>query len=170
MVTHSSILAWRIPWTEEPGGLQSMGPQRIRHNWVTNTFTFWNYNLKQKISKINLLQHRQAHELYRLNSWLLFINQIMNCSVSCPFQTQESYVDVLSPRILFHFPAWKTSAIIAFTQLNIQWWIIQITFQSISTLRVTNSILTEIVFKILYLKKKMRICVKENSGSLVILT
>ena len=30
--THSSILAWRIPWTEEPGGLQSMGSQRVRHN------------------------------------------------------------------------------------------------------------------------------------------
>ena len=33
MVTHSSILAWRIPWTEEPGRLQSMGSQRVRHNW-----------------------------------------------------------------------------------------------------------------------------------------
>ena len=32
MATHSSILAWRIPWTEEPGGLQSMGSQRARHN------------------------------------------------------------------------------------------------------------------------------------------
>ena len=31
MATHSSILAWRIPWTEEPGGLQSMGQQRVRH-------------------------------------------------------------------------------------------------------------------------------------------
>ena len=31
MATHSSILAWRIPWTEKPGGLQSMGSQRIRH-------------------------------------------------------------------------------------------------------------------------------------------
>ena len=30
MATHSSILAWRIPWTEEPGGLQSMGSQRVR--------------------------------------------------------------------------------------------------------------------------------------------
>ena len=37
MATHSSILAWRIPWTEEPGGLQSMGLPRIRHNWATNT-------------------------------------------------------------------------------------------------------------------------------------
>ena len=32
MVTHSSILAWRIPWTEEPDGLQSMGWQRVRHD------------------------------------------------------------------------------------------------------------------------------------------
>ena len=33
MTTHSSILAWRIPWTEEPGGLLSIGSQRVRHNW-----------------------------------------------------------------------------------------------------------------------------------------
>ena len=32
MATHSSVLAWKIPWTEEPGGLQSMGPQRVRHD------------------------------------------------------------------------------------------------------------------------------------------
>ena len=32
MATHSSVLAWEIPWTEEPGGLQSMGSQRIRHD------------------------------------------------------------------------------------------------------------------------------------------
>ena len=32
MAAHSSILAWKIPWTEEPGGLQSMGSQRVRHN------------------------------------------------------------------------------------------------------------------------------------------
>ena len=32
MATHSSILAWETPWTEEPGGLQAMGSQRVRHN------------------------------------------------------------------------------------------------------------------------------------------
>ena len=37
MDTHSSILSWRIPWTEEPEGLQSMGLQRVRHDWATNT-------------------------------------------------------------------------------------------------------------------------------------
>ena len=35
MATHSSILAWRIPWTEEPGGLQPMGLQRVGHNLAT---------------------------------------------------------------------------------------------------------------------------------------
>ena len=38
MATHSSILAWRILWTEEPGGLQSMGLQRVEQDWVTNKF------------------------------------------------------------------------------------------------------------------------------------
>ena len=37
MATHSSVLAWRIAWTEEPGRLQSMGSQRVGHDWVTNT-------------------------------------------------------------------------------------------------------------------------------------
>ena len=40
MATLSSILAWRIPWTEEPAGLQSMGWQRVGHDWVTNTHTY----------------------------------------------------------------------------------------------------------------------------------
>ena len=34
--THSIILAWRVPWTEEPGKLQSMGSQRVRHDWATH--------------------------------------------------------------------------------------------------------------------------------------
>ena len=47
MATHSSILAWKIPWAEEPGGLQSVGLQRVGHSWVTNFtfifFTKWNW-------------------------------------------------------------------------------------------------------------------------------
>ena len=38
MATHSSILAWRISWMGEPGGLQSMGSQRVGHDWATNTY------------------------------------------------------------------------------------------------------------------------------------
>ena len=55
MAIHSSIRDWRIPWTEGPGGLQSMGSQRVRHDWATNHFHFlipgayewdliWKYN------------------------------------------------------------------------------------------------------------------------------
>ena len=40
MTTHSSSLAWRLPWTGEPGRLQSMGSQRVRHDSATSTFTF----------------------------------------------------------------------------------------------------------------------------------
>ena len=39
MTTHSSILAWRILWKEEPGGLESMASQRVGHDWATNTRT-----------------------------------------------------------------------------------------------------------------------------------
>ena len=39
MATHSSILAWRIPWTQETKRLQSMGSHRVRQDWVTDTFT-----------------------------------------------------------------------------------------------------------------------------------
>ena len=40
MATHSSTIAWKIPWTEEPGRLQSMGSQRVGHNWVTSLSLF----------------------------------------------------------------------------------------------------------------------------------
>ena len=48
--THSSILAWRIPWTEKPGGLQSEGSQGVRHDWATNTTT-----LPMKVLKVTQL-------------------------------------------------------------------------------------------------------------------
>ena len=49
MTIHSSVLAWRIPWIEEHGGLQSTGSQRVVDDWMTNTFTSFTivYNNKQ---------------------------------------------------------------------------------------------------------------------------
>ena len=52
---HSSILAWKIPWTEEPGELQSMGLQRVRHDWATNThkpIVGWKYLMLKCIEHI----------------------------------------------------------------------------------------------------------------------
>ena len=56
MATHSSILAWRIPWMEEPGGLQSMGSQWVRHNWVTS-LSLWDIKFirKKKLAKLKIL-------------------------------------------------------------------------------------------------------------------
>ena len=45
MATHSSILAWKIPWTEEPGGLQPVGSQRVRHDLVTKQQTVKYYEV-----------------------------------------------------------------------------------------------------------------------------
>ena len=43
--THSSILAWRIPWTEEPGRLQSMGLQKVGRDWATFNFLLAKYQM-----------------------------------------------------------------------------------------------------------------------------
>ena len=65
MATHSSILAWETPWTEEPGRLQSMGPQRVGHDWATSHYV-WNFSLGLRFLKIkkiggkNPLQGRGA--------------------------------------------------------------------------------------------------------------
>ena len=62
MAIHSSILAWRIPWTEEPGGLQSMGSQRVGHDWATSL----------SLSRDNgLYQTRASRRLSSLSSQLL---------------------------------------------------------------------------------------------------
>ena len=51
MATHSSILAWKIPWTEEPGRLQSVGSQRVGHNCATFTFTTLKASLVAQMAK-----------------------------------------------------------------------------------------------------------------------
>ena len=54
MATHSSILAWRIPWTEDPGRLQSMGLQRVRHDWLTSLYIKVEILLSPGVSKNTL--------------------------------------------------------------------------------------------------------------------
>ena len=59
MATHSSILAWRISWTNDTGRLESMGLQRVGHNWATDTFTFTKHFI------IILLYVNKEHEFLR---------------------------------------------------------------------------------------------------------
>ena len=60
MATHSSILAWEIPRTEGPSGLQSMGSQRIRHDWETN----WNNYTKCNELKYNYNYSAQCEVIF----------------------------------------------------------------------------------------------------------
>ena len=64
MAPHSSTLAWKIPWTEEPGRLQSMGSLRVRDNWVTSLslllFTFMHWRRKWQPTPVVLLGESQG--------------------------------------------------------------------------------------------------------------
>ena len=72
MATHFSILARRIPWTEEPVGLQSMGSQRVRHDWATNTQSILKeispeYSLEGLMLKLQLQYF--GHLIWRTDHW-----------------------------------------------------------------------------------------------------
>ena len=55
MATHSSILAWRIPWTEDPGGLQSIEFQRVWHDWSDLAFRYTPFLLFNNIKVVIIL-------------------------------------------------------------------------------------------------------------------
>ena len=97
MATHSSILAWRIPWTEESGGLQSMGLQRVRQDQETNTFTFYFKEEKQvAIESLKLFYLKNYHEtkkyLYIKLFCILYIFQTMGY---CIIMTSKSTYKIL---------------------------------------------------------------------------
>ena len=70
MEIHSSILAWRIPWTEGPGGLQSIGLQRVRHNCSELVY--------KHISRIQVKEIIQQNE-YKRMSTLIMISEATYC-------------------------------------------------------------------------------------------
>ena len=98
METHSSILAWRIPWTEEPGGLQPTESQRDRHNWVTRytsgkktkksvlyLLQMWTYDLDtqpQGTRKLEDLNGKFSHLVKDL--FFFFFFQFSSVAQSCP--------------------------------------------------------------------------------------
>ena len=65
MAAHSSTLAWEIPWTEESGGLQSMGPQRVGHDLVTKQHNLDKFCKSEPLSRIPI----QVNLLKRLFSF-----------------------------------------------------------------------------------------------------
>ena len=80
MATHSSILAWRIPWTEEPIGPQSMGLKRVRHNWATNTFTYMLSTRHKSDSKTQTTSKNMGRDIpskqWTKESWSGYTNSL----------------------------------------------------------------------------------------------
>ena len=78
MATHSSVLAWRIPWTEGPGGLQSMESQRVGHDWATehaHTFVFMCVS-----SNLDKASQFLLGQIKSLNVW---VDKVVRYSESC---------------------------------------------------------------------------------------
>ena len=71
MATHSSILDWRIPWTEEPGGLQSTGSQRVRHDWSNLAHIV---NALEKILMLGNIEDKRRRRWPRMR-WLASLTQ-----------------------------------------------------------------------------------------------
>ena len=107
MATHSSILAWRIPWTEEPSGLQSMGLQRVWHrNWTTQIF----FELCKLLQKIN-----QTKE-WALEPPLVYSQQVASTELEIGWWEQSCRTQPLTPGDLMLSPRDSVR-----TELNYGW-------------------------------------------------
>ena len=83
IATHSSILAWRMPWTEEPGGLQSMEPQRVRHDWA-HTHVHIHVNMLWWLTEFQIFySHLPAKCIGPLTLWVTVTESISFTSVYC---------------------------------------------------------------------------------------
>ena len=69
MATHSSTLAWKIPWMEEPGGLQFMGSQRVGHDWATS-LSFHFHPEKSLLISLQVSGKQYIHILHCLQSFI----------------------------------------------------------------------------------------------------
>ena len=69
MATHSSILAWEIPWTEEPGGLQFMGYQRVRHGLATTTAKHLKKKKCWSIQSENSRMEKRKRKRQEIRKW-----------------------------------------------------------------------------------------------------
>ena len=75
MTTHSSIPAWEVPWTEEPGGLQSVGSQRVAHGWALLPHRITYQNTKVCIKVVIQKQLYQPNKNPKLNQTFIFSEQ-----------------------------------------------------------------------------------------------
>ena len=102
MATHSSTLAWKIPWTEEPGRLQSMGSLRVRQNWATSLslFPFTRWRRKWQPTPVFLPGESRAEPggLPSVGSHRVGHDWSDLAAAAAATLTRVTYVDILSKR------------------------------------------------------------------------
>ena len=120
MATHSGILAWRIPCTEEPGGLQSMGSRKIGHDWVINTFTFI-CSLKQLTSRFVVVQSL-SHVWFFATPWTAACQASLSFIISWTL-LKLIYIEsvMLSNRLVIWCPLFLLPSIFPSIKVFFQW-------------------------------------------------
>ena len=94
MVTHSGILAWRTPWTEEAGGLQSMGSQRVRQDWVTNRpswlMMLWQFPVDSKRPQSHLYMCPFSPKPPPVQAAIELWTEFLGCAVGCSWSSMSN--------------------------------------------------------------------------------
>ena len=111
MATHSRILAWRIPWTEEPGWLQSIASQRVGCDWATNTHTYFRYCLILPHNIISFNPHYFPVKYFILFPFtvpqmpkFLFISSAFICPIPSIWNGFTPTLCLMSPYLSFRAP------------------------------------------------------------------
>ena len=97
MATHSCILAWRIPWMEESGGLQSMGSQRVRHDWATSFTLFSIYMCHIYMYKYWIGQY--LYEVMEKSKWTFWSTQYL-----IYMNIWKSHIYIYTIEMILQFP------------------------------------------------------------------
>ena len=111
MAPHSSTLAWKIPWTEEPGRLQSMGLLRVGHDWVTSLslFTFMHWRRKQQPTPVFFLENPRDG-----GAWWAAIYGVAQSRTRLKWLSSSSKALTLH-LLLYHYILLPSLSVIAFT-------------------------------------------------------
>ena len=112
MAPHSSTLAWKIPWMEEPGGLQSMGSRRVRHDWATSLslFTFMHWRRKWQPTPVFLPGEFQGRgSLVGCRLWGRKVGHEWSDLVAAAAATVRIRGEFIRPQSPFQMCFWFTS-------------------------------------------------------------
>ena len=111
MAPHSNTLAWKIPGTEEPGGLQSMGSRRVGHDWATSLslFTFFHWSRQWQPTPVFLPGESQGRgawwaAVYGVTQSRTWLKRLSSSRVSLCLAFKEAAKVISKMKVLFTFP------------------------------------------------------------------